>query len=89
MSTKTLVRFEDLRPGDHIAVTERIKVGLKIWYTTVRGTVERTERRRNGLHVARSQDDFAFQDVIVLLKDGQPPEETTISLDEYAVIERC
>lgn len=90
MSTATSqsVRFEDLKAGDHIQITQRVKVGRKIWHTTVAGKVERTERRRNGLHVDRNRDDKAFQDVILLLKDGTPNEETTVALDEFAVIQR-
>ena len=86
---KTLLRFEELKPGDHVQITQRIKVGQKIWHTKVAGKVERTERRRNGLHVTRADDDYAFQDVILLRKDGQnTDEETTVALDEYTQIER-
>jgi hypothetical protein len=86
--TATLVPFEELKPGDHITITQRIKVGLKIWTTSVTGTVERTDRRREGLNVRRSFDDKAFADLIILRKDGAVPEETTVTLDEYTRIER-
>jgi hypothetical protein len=88
MMTATLVPFEQLKPGDHVRITQRVKVGLKIWTTSVAGTVERTERRREGLNVKRSFDDKAFADLIVLRKDGAVPEETTVTLDEYTHIER-
>ena len=81
------LRFESLQPNDHIQVKHRMKVGLKIWYQTTTGRVLKTERRRNGLHVDRSRDDKAFQDVILLLKDGNPPEETTLTMDEFTVLE--
>jgi hypothetical protein len=84
----TLIAFEALRPGDHVKITQRIKVGLRIWQTTVTGTVERTERRRNGLAVKRNFDDKAFADVIILKKDGEAAEETTVAMDEYTHIER-
>ncbi|MFO1019629.1 MAG: hypothetical protein U0903_02835 [Planctomycetales bacterium] len=89
MPTVAQIRYEELRPGDHIQVTRRVKVGLKIWEYKVAGTVVRTERRRNGLHVDRNQDDKAFQDLIVLRKDGTVPEETTVTLDEFTVLERA
>ena len=82
-----LVRFEALLPNDHVQITQRIKVGLKIWFKTTTGRVIRTDRRRNGLHVDRSKDDKAFQDIILLLKDGTPSEQTTITMDEHTVIE--
>jgi hypothetical protein len=90
MTTATdLVPFEQLRPGDHVKITQRVKVGQKIWTTAVTGTVERTERRREGLAVKRSFDDKQFADVIVLKKDGPAGEETTVTLDEYTHIERA
>jgi hypothetical protein len=88
VATTNAVAFESLAANDHIQVTQRIKVGLKIWYTTVSGRVIRTERRRNGLHVDRNSDDKAFQDLIVLLKDGLPADETTMTLDEFTKMER-
>lgn len=89
MSSSTMIRYEDLRPGDRIRVTRRVKVGQKTWVSTVTGTVESTERRRNGLHVDRSQDDKAFQDIILLRKEGAAEEESTLSMDEFTVIERA
>lgn len=88
MSTSTVVSFESLQPGDHIRVIQRIKVGLKIWTTAVSGRVEKTERRRNGLHVKRNFDDKAFQDLIILRKDGIVNEETTVTLDEFTQLEK-
>ena len=85
----TYLPFETLRRGDHVKITQRIKVGLKIWTTTVTGTVERTERRREGLAVKRNFDDKAFADLIVLKKDGADGEETTVAMDEYTQIERA
>jgi hypothetical protein len=87
--TTSLIPFESLQSGDHVRITQRIKVGLKIWTTTVTGTVEWTERRREGLAVKRNFDDKAFADVIVLKKDGPAGEETTITMDEYTQVERA
>ena len=89
MAATTLIAFEELRAGDPVQITQRIKVGLKIWTTTVIGTVERTERRREGLAVKRNFDDKAFADLILLKKDGPVAgEETTVALDEFTHIER-
>ena len=87
MATAQSIRFEDLKSGDRIRITHRVKVGLRIWNTTTTGSVIRTERIRIGLHVKRSEDDKAFADVIVLSKDGPTPEETTVTLDEFTTIE--
>jgi hypothetical protein len=88
MPPATLIPFEQLQPGDRVRITQRIKVGLKVWTTTVTGTALRTERRREGLHVKRSFDDKAWADLILLRKDGPVPEETTITLDEWTHVER-
>ena len=88
MLTTTLIAFEDLRPGDHVKITQRIKVGLKVWTTTVTGTVERTERRREGLAVKRNFDDKAYADLILLKKGGPAGEETTLAMDEFTRVER-
>ncbi len=87
-TTENQLHFEALKPNDHIKVTRRVKVGLKIWYTSTSGRVISTDRRRNGLHVDRSGDDKAFQDIILLLRDDTPGERTTVSLDEFTVLEK-
>jgi hypothetical protein len=89
MAGSTLIPFESLKAGDRVKITQRVKVGLKIWSTTVTGTVERTERRREGLAVKRNFDDKAFADLILLKKDGPVVEETTVTLDEFTHIERA
>lgn len=85
----TLIPFEELKPGDHVKVTQRVKVGLKIWTTTVSGRVERIERRREGLIVKRNFDDKAYSDLILLKKDGAAGDETTVTMDEWTQIERA
>jgi len=89
MTTTGVIPYESLRPGDRVKITQRIKVGLTIWTTTVTGTVERTERRREGLDVKRNFDDKAFADLIILKKDGPAGEETTIAMDEFTRIENA
>jgi hypothetical protein len=89
MAGSTLIPFEALKAGDRVKITQRVKVGLKIWSTSVTGTVERTERRREGLAVKRNFDDKAFADLILLRKDGPAAEQTTVTLDEFTHIERA
>ena len=85
----TLIPFEQLKAGDRVKITQRVKVGLKVWTTSVAGTVEWIERRREGLHVNRNFDDKAFADLIVLRKDGPAGDETTVTLDEWTQVERA
>jgi len=84
-----VIPFEDLKPGDRVHITQRIKVGLKIWNTEITGTILRTERRRNGLHVKRNWDDKAYADVIVLQTDTAGIiEESAVTMDEFTRVER-
>src|SRR5262245_41908714 len=78
--------FEALRPGDRVELTHVVKVGQQEWPTTVAGTVERTERRRHGLHFRRNRDDKVFSDAIVLRLEGG--ELTTVTIDEYTTLRR-
>jgi hypothetical protein len=75
-----------LQPGDRVSVEHEVKVGLKVWKCRSEGTVIKKERRRHGLHHARSADDKVYSDVLVLRRhDG---ELTTASIDEYTVLSR-
>jgi hypothetical protein len=75
-----------LKEGDRVEIVHEVKVGLKVWNTTTTGTVERIERRRQGLHFRRNNDDKAFADLIVLkLPDSSL---TTLTLDEFSRIRK-
>jgi hypothetical protein len=76
--------FEEVRTGDPVEVDHRVTVGTHQWTTTTKGTVVRTERRRQGLHFVRNCDDKVYSDVILLrLPDG---ELTTLTVDEFTVV---
>jgi len=75
-----------LKAGDRIEVLHEVKVGLKVWTTTTTGIVDRVERRRQGLHFRRNNDDKAFADLIVLkLPDSSL---TTVTIDEFSRIRK-
>ena len=78
--------FVQLQPDDKIEVLHEIKVGLKTWSTRTVGTVERTERRRHGLHFRRNVDDKVWSDVVILRRDDG--EQTTITVDEFTDLRR-
>ncbi len=84
--TPALVRFEDLRPGDRVAIDHLVTVGQKSWATTTAGTVVATKRQRHGLHFRRNHDDKVFSDVILLVLDDG--ERTGVTLDEFTAIRR-
>ena len=78
--------FNELKPGDRVAVEHTVTVGQRSWKTTTAGTVRQTERRRHGLHFRRNFDDKEFSDIILLELPGG--ELTTVTLDEFTVIRR-
>ena len=79
-----VLRFEELTPGDRVAVEHRVTVGIKSWTARTAGRVVRTERRRHGLHFRRNVDDRVSSDVILLERpDG---ELTTLAMDEFTTL---
>lgn len=84
MATRTL--FNELKPGDQVALRHEVKVGSRRWMSQTAGTVVKTERRRQGLHFRRNPDDKVFADLIVLRRaDG---ELTTVAIDEFSELRR-
>lgn len=79
--------FSELKPGDRVEVIHEVKVGSsKTWTSKTVGTVQHTERRRQGLHFRRHPDDKVFADMIVLVRDDG--EQTTITMDEFTQLRR-
>jgi hypothetical protein len=78
--------FTELRSGDRIEATHEVKVGLKRWTAKTVGTVVRCERRLQGLHFRRHNDDKVYCDLIILQRDDG--ELTTVTIDEWTVLRR-
>jgi len=79
--------FDELKAGDRIRITHEVKVGSQRWSTETSGSVVRLERRRHGLHFRRNPDDKVYSDLIIL--DRGDGEMTTVTLDEFTVINRA
>jgi hypothetical protein len=79
---ETLQVFEQLQHGDAVELKHEVKVGYQPWYTTTRGVVVKTERRRHGLHHRRQADDKVYSDILVLRREDG--ELTTVTLDEFS-----
>ncbi len=85
--TETEQLFDALATGDRIEVEQTVTVGSESWTTTSTGKVVRTQRRRQGLHEQRNDDDHVFVDAIVLeLPDG---ELTTLTIDPRTKLRRA
>lgn len=82
----TREQLNELAVGDRVEIEHEVKVGQQRWNTTTRGTVERVERRRHGLHYRRNTDDKVFSDLVVLkLADGAT---TTVTIDEFTKLKK-
>ena len=80
-------RFDELAPGDRIAVQKTVTIGSRSSLITTMGTVVRTERAYHGHHFACNVDDEVFHDMILLeLPDG---ELTFVVIDELTVLNRA
>ena len=81
MPPTTRAEINRLKAGDRVEIDHEVKVGLRVWHTTIVGRVERVERRRHGLHHRRNIDDKVFSDLVILrLDDGSL---TTLTIDEF------
>ena len=78
--------FDALALGDRAEVAHEVKVGLKIWTTKTVGVVVGKERRRQGLHFRRNQDDKVFADMLILRRDDG--ELTTLTMDEFTQLRK-
>jgi hypothetical protein len=78
--------FDQLTVGDRVKLVHTVTVGNKQWTTTTTGTVERKERRRQGLHFRRNLDDKVFSDMLVLKRDSG--DLTTVTMDEFTELKR-
>jgi hypothetical protein len=90
-STRTLnptltATLQSLRPGQHIKITQTVRVGQKSWTTTVTGTY----RELNYLHTGLATDRVPEDDIIVVnvhfTKDNG--ELSCITLDENSQVEQ-
>lgn len=88
MSTypRTLKVYETLQEGDRVELEHEVKVGFRTWTTTTVGTVVGANRRRQGLHFRRTNDEPVFTDEILLRRDDG--ELTTVTLDEFSVLRK-
>ena len=78
--------FDQLQNGDRVELRHEVKVGLKIWHTTMTGTVVGKERRRHGLHFHRNGDDKVYSDLLILRREDG--ELTTCTIDEFSELKR-
>jgi len=74
-----------LQPGQRIRITQRVKVGSKIWTTTVTGVFRNLSSLVTGLATQRVEADDIVVPTVHFTKDNG--ELTSIALDENSKVE--
>jgi len=75
-----------LQPGDRIRVTQRVRVGKRLWSTTVEGHFRELCYLETGITTDRVREDDIVVPVVRFVKDNG--ELSSISLDENTRVER-
>jgi hypothetical protein len=76
---------KDLKPGQRVRITQRVRVGKRQWPTTVEGVVRDVQVLVTGLATQRNPDDVVSVATVHFRKDNQ--ELSSIAVDENTVIE--
>jgi hypothetical protein len=74
-----------LQPGQKVRVTQRVRVGLKIWTTTVVGVFRHVSSLVTGLATQRVAVDEIIVPTVHFTKDNG--ELTSVALDENSKVE--
>jgi hypothetical protein len=77
--------YENLRPGQRVKITQRVRVGLRSWPATVTGTVREVQLLITGLATERAADDLVAVPTVHFVKDNG--ELSSITVDENTRIE--
>jgi hypothetical protein len=73
-----------LKPGQHIEITQTVRVGSKVWKTTVQGTFRDIKYLATGLATHRVPEDDIIVPTVHFTKDNG--ELSSISLDEHTQV---
>ena len=83
---EVLAKLEQLKPGQRVRLTQRVKIGsTKTWEHTVEGVFRHVDSLATGLATDRLREDDIVIPVIHFTKDNQ--EMSTISVDEHTKID--
>ncbi len=74
-----------LQPGQRIRITQKVRVGVKEWTTTVTGTFRSISALATGLATDRVPEDDIVVPTVHFTKDNE--ELSSVTLDEHSKIE--
>jgi hypothetical protein len=78
--------LRNLKSGDHIRITQTVRVGLRQWTTTVTGRFRGFNYLATGLATDRVPEDDIVVVAVHFTKDNG--ELSSVTLDEHSQIER-
>jgi hypothetical protein len=76
-----------LKPGDRIQITQRVRVGARLWTTVVTGTFRALDYLATGLSTERVPEDDIVVPVVHFTKENG--ELSSISIDEHTKIDHA
>ena len=85
LSPEVTAILRELRPGQHIRITQRVRVGVQEWSTTVAGTFRNVDYLVTGLSTDRVPEDDVVVVAVHFIKDNG--ELSSVTLDEHSRIE--
>jgi hypothetical protein len=85
-SPELVAVLRSLQPGQLIEITQTVRVGSKVWTTTVRGTFREIRYLATGLSTHRvPEDDIVVPTVHFTKENG---ELSSIALDEHSQVRK-
>ena len=79
------IRYDQLRPGQRVRITQRVRIGLDSWPAVVEGTIRDVKMLVPSLTADRGEDDIVTVPLVRFVKDNG--ELSTITVDEHTRIE--
>jgi hypothetical protein len=85
LSPELTALLQSLKPGQKIRITQTVRVGRKLWTTTVSGTFRDVNYLATGLSTHRVPEDDIVVATVHFTKDNG--ELSSITLDEQSKVE--
>lgn len=86
ISDEKLALLRSLKVGDQLKITQTVRVGSRLWTTTVKGTYRDLNYLATGVTTDRVPEDDIIVPVLHFLKDNK--ELSSIAIDDRTIVER-
>lgn len=86
ISDEKLALLRSLKVGDQLKITQTVRVGSRLWTTTVKGTYRDLNYLATGVTTDRVPEDDIIVPVLHFLKENK--ELSSIAIDDRTIVER-